>query len=90
MGTGGAEIAVRTADVALMTNDLTRLAFFFHVSRRANAIINQNLALGVVLIALFITLSALGLISPIIAALLHEVSAFAVIINSARLLRVAP
>ncbi len=90
MGTGGAEIAVRTADVALMTNDLTRLAFFFHVSRRATAIINQNLALGVVLIALFITLSALGLVSPIIAALLHEVSAFAVIINSARLLRVAP
>jgi len=90
MGTGGAEIAVRTADVALMTNDLTRLAFFFHVSRRATAIINQNLALGVVLIALFIILSALGLISPIIAALLHEVSAFAVIINSARLLRVTP
>ncbi len=41
MGTGGAEISERTADVALMTNDLTRLAFLFHVSRRTTVIINS-------------------------------------------------
>jgi Cd2+/Zn2+-exporting ATPase len=90
MGSGGAEIAVRTADVALMTNDLSRLAFFFRLSRLATGIINQNLALGAALIALFVTLSTLGLISPVGAAVLHEVSAFAVLLNSARLLRVAP
>lgn len=87
MGAGGAEIAVRTADVALMTNDLSRLAFFFRLSRRATDIINQNLALGAPLIALFVTLSTLGLVSPVGAALLHELSAFVVLLNSARLLR---
>jgi Cd2+/Zn2+-exporting ATPase len=90
MGEGGAEIAVRTADVALMTNDLSRLAFFFRVSRRATAIINQNLALGAALIALFVTLSTLDWVSPVGAAVLHEVSAFAVLLNSARLLRLTP
>ncbi len=89
MSAGGAEIAVRTADVALMTNDLSRLAFFFRLSRRATGIINQNLALGAALIALFVTLSTLGLVSPVGAALLHELSAFVVLLNSARLLRAA-
>ncbi len=55
----------------------------------ATGIINQNLTLGAALIALFVTLSTLGLVSPVGAALLHELSAFIVILNSARLLRVA-
>jgi Cd2+/Zn2+-exporting ATPase len=87
MGVAGSEIAVRTADVALMRNDLTRLAQFFHIARYASRIVNQNLILGILLIALFIVMSAFGWVSPITAAILHEISAFVVILNSARLLR---
>jgi Cd2+/Zn2+-exporting ATPase len=87
MGALGSDVAVKTADVALMGNDLRHLPQFIALSDRTLRIINQNLLWGLAFIALFIALSAFGLVSPIVAALLHEFSAFFVIFNSARLLR---
>ena len=87
MGALGSDVAIKTADVALMGNDLRHLPQFIALSDRTLRIINQNLLWGLVFIALFVALSAFGLISPILAAVLHEFSAFFVIFNSARLLR---
>jgi Zn2+/Cd2+-exporting ATPase len=87
MGALGSDIAIKTADVALMGNDLRHLPRFIALSDRTLRIINQNLLWGLVFIALFVALSAFGFVSPIVAAFLHEFSAFFVIFNSARLLR---
>ena len=56
-------------------------------AQTSERIINQNLLWGLAFIALFVGLSAFGFVSPIVAAFLHEFSAFFVIFNSARLLR---
>ncbi len=87
MGALGSDVAIRTADVALMSGDLARLPQFLHLSKRTVAIINQNLLWGLAFILLFIIGSSLGYISPVMAAILHEFSAFFVIGNSARLLK---
>jgi Cd2+/Zn2+-exporting ATPase len=87
MGALGSDVAIKTADVALMGNDLRHLPHFIALSDRTLKIINQNLLWGLAFIALFVALSAFGLVSPILAAFLHEFSAFFVIFNSARLLR---
>lgn len=87
MGALGNDVTVHTSDVALMSNDLLRLPDFLVLSARTVGIINQNLLCGFAFIALAITLSSLGFISPVAAAFFHEFSAFFVIFNSARLLR---
>jgi Cd2+/Zn2+-exporting ATPase len=78
---------IKTADVALMGSDLRHLPRWIALSDRTLRVINQNLLWGFAFIALFVALSAFGVISPIAAAFLHEFSAFFVIFNSARLLR---
>lgn len=87
MGALGNEVAIATADVALMSHDLRRLADLLVLSRRTIGTINQNLLAGFVLIIGAVTASAAGLVTPIMAAFWHEFSAFFVIFNSARLLR---
>lgn len=87
MGALGNDITVHTSDVALMSGDLRRLADLLVLSARTVGIINQNLLCGFLFIILAITASSLGLVNPVLAAFLHEFSAFFVIFNSARLLR---
>jgi len=87
MGALGSDIAIQTADVTLITSDLRRLPHFIELSRNTLRIINQNMICGLVFIAIAIIFSGLGLISPIAAAFVHELGAFFVIFNSARLLR---
>jgi Cd2+/Zn2+-exporting ATPase len=87
MGALGNDITVHTSDIALMSGDLRRLADLLVLSARTVGIINQNLLCGFLFIILAITASSLGLVNPVLAAFLHEFSAFFVIFNSARLLR---
>ncbi|ATC64493.1 hypothetical protein CMV30_11305 [Nibricoccus aquaticus] len=87
MGALGNDVAIATADVALMNNDLRRIADLIELSHRTVGTINQNLLCGFAFIILAVTLSALGFITPVAAAFFHEFSAFFVIFNSARLLR---
>jgi len=87
MGAAGSDVAINSASIALMSNDLRRLPFLVHLSRKTRSIINQNLLFG----CLFILLGMLGImvgwIHLIMAALLHLVGALVVIFNSARLVR---
>ena len=90
MGALGSDLAIQTADVALMNNDLRRLPALLTLARRTVGIINQNMLCGFVFIAIAVVVSSMGWVSPILAAFIHEFSAFFVILNSARLLRFEP
>ena len=87
MGALGSDVAIQTADIALMSSDLRRVAQFLILSRRTLGIVNQNMLCGFLFIAISVFLSGAGYIPPIAAAFLHEFGAFFVIFNSARLLK---
>ncbi len=87
MGAIGSAVAVESADVALMTNELGRLPEMVRLSRRTRANIHQNVFIAIFSSLGMMALASFGLISPIIGAAVHNVGTFAVIFNSARLLR---
>jgi Zn2+/Cd2+-exporting ATPase len=87
MGAAGSDVAINSATIALMNNDLRRLGFLLRLSRRTVRVIHQNLICGVTFIVAFEILAALGLITPVAGAALHTLAACFVIFNSARLVR---
>jgi Zn2+/Cd2+-exporting ATPase len=87
VGALGSDVAIQTADVALMSGDLRRIPHFLELSARTMRTINQNILCGLVFISVAVLLSGIGLIPPLAAAFVHELGAFFVIFNSARLLR---
>ena len=87
MGAAGSDVAIDSASIALMSNDLNRLPFLIRLSRRVRRVIFQNLLFGVVFVVGGLLLSTFGYISPVSAAVLHNISSFIVIFNSARLVR---
>ena len=87
MGALGSDVAIQTADAALMTEDIGRLPVLLALSRRTLQIIHMNLLAGFVFIVIAIIASSLGWVTPIVAAFIHEFGAFFVLLNSARLLR---
>ncbi len=87
MGAAGSEVAIHSATIALMNNDLRRLPFLVKLSRSTRAVINQNFLFGVLFIIVGLTAAAFGYLNPIIAAILHNVGSLIVIFNSARLVR---
>ncbi len=87
MGAFGSDIAVQSASVALMNNDLRRIPFFIGLSRRTRMLMNQNLAIGLSFITIGVYFAIAGELGPVGAALIHTVSSLLVIFNSARLVR---
>src|SRR6266581_3907292 len=87
MGAAGSEVAIHSATIALMNNDLRRLPFLVKLSRSTRAVINQNFIFGVAFIIDGMTLAALGKVPPALAAVMHTVSSLVVVFNSARLVR---
>jgi Cd2+/Zn2+-exporting ATPase len=87
MGAAGSEVAIHSATIALMNNDLRRLPFLIKLSRDTRAVINQNFLFGVLFIIVGLTAAAFGYVGPIVAAILHNVGSLIVIFNSARLVR---
>jgi len=87
MGAAGSEVAIHSATIALMNNDLRRLPFLVRLSRRTRAVINQNFLFGIVFILGGWTAGAFGYLNPIVAAILHNVGSLIVVFNSARLVR---
>lgn len=87
MGGAGTDVALETADVALMADDLSRLPFAIALSRAAHTIVQQNLwaAFGVVMLLIPATL--FGLASMGMAVLVHEGATVLVVLNALRLLR---
>jgi Zn2+/Cd2+-exporting ATPase len=87
MGAAGSEVAIHSATIALMNNDLRRLPFLVRLSRGTRLVINQNFLLGVLFIIGGLTLAAFGKITPISAAVMQNLGSLLVIFNSARLVR---
>jgi Cd2+/Zn2+-exporting ATPase len=87
MGAAGSEVAIHSATIALMNNDLRRLPFLVKLSRSTRAVINQNFLFGVAFIIGGMTLAALGKVPPVVAAAMHTFSSLIVVFNSARLVR---
>jgi len=85
MGAAGSDVALETADIALMADDLETLPFAVGLSRQTSRIIRQNLwaSLGIVALLIPATLFGLG-IGP--AVLIHEGSTLIVVFNALRLL----
>ena len=87
MGAAGSDVAIHSASIALMNNNLNRIPFLIHLSRKTSRVIKQNVTIGVVFIIAGETFAAMGFLAPIIAAVLHLVSGLVVVFNSARLVR---
>ena len=87
MGAAGSDVAINSASIALMNNDLSRLPFLIRLSRAATKVVWQNLFLGVLFIIVFEILAAFGVITAVLAAVLHTIASGVVIFNSARLVR---
>lgn len=87
MGAMGMEPAIEAADIVLITNNLYQVVFVYALSKKIFSVIQQNLIIGFVIIhGLGITLTFLGLVDPLKAALFHAVSDIMILINSARLI----
>ncbi len=87
MGAMGSDVAINSSSIALMSNNLKKVPFFLSISRLANRIIYQNIALGGIFILLGLIFSGTGIFNPIMAALYHEIGSIIVIFNSARLVK---
>jgi len=87
MGAAGSEVAIHSATIALMNNDLRRLPFLVKLSRSTRTVINQNFLFGVAFIIGGMTLAALGQVPPVLAAVMHTAGSLIVVFNSARLVR---
>jgi Zn2+/Cd2+-exporting ATPase len=86
MGGAGTDVALETADVALMGDDLARLPFAVGLGRATRAIIIQNLGIALGVIGLLIVASLTGVVSIGLAILFHEGSTIVVVLNALRLL----
>jgi len=87
MGAAGSDVAINSASVALMSNNLNRIPFLIRLSRKATAVIWQNLLFGVAFILVTQALAIWGSLKPMMGAFLHTVATTVVIFNSARLVR---
>jgi len=83
----GTDVALETADVTLMTSDLSRLVEVLAISKRCYRVIMFNFWGTIVVDATGIVLAFFGMLAPIIAAVIHVGSELAFILNSARLFR---
>lgn len=85
MGAAGSDVALETADVALMADDLNHLPFAVGLSRKTSRIIRQNLWFSLGMVAFLIPATVLGLQMGA-AVLFHEGSTLLVVFNALRLL----
>ena len=86
MGIAGTDVAIETAEIALLADDLTKLPHLLVLSRQAIRAIKQNLVFSLGVLAGAVGLTIPGILNPVTGALLHELSSIPVIANSARLI----
>ncbi|MCJ7705719.1 MAG: cadmium-translocating P-type ATPase [Desulfobacterales bacterium] len=87
MGAAGTDVAIETADIALMTDELEKIPTAIRLSRKALRVIKENIAFALVFNTVLVFLSAQGWVTMILGAVMHQASSLVVILNSMRLLR---
>ncbi len=90
MGAAGTGVAIETADIALMKDDLLKLPQAVRLARRTVANMRQNIVIALVTVAVLLAGVLLGGVTMAVGMLVHEFSVLAVIINAMRLLRAQP
>ncbi|TYC11293.1 heavy metal translocating P-type ATPase [Bizionia gelidisalsuginis] len=87
MGAAGSDVALETADVALMSDKIESLPFVIALSRASKKIIKQNLWISLGIVAFLVPATLFGFANIGIAVIIHEGSTLLVVINALRLLR---
>jgi Zn2+/Cd2+-exporting ATPase len=90
MGAAGTDVALETADVVLMADDLTKLPYAVALSRRTRRIIRQNLTFALAVITVLVTGTLLGITTLPLGVVGHEGSTIVVVLNGLRLLGGVP
>jgi len=86
MGLAGTDVALETADIGLMADEIERIPQIIDLSRSALRVIRQNVIFSMGMNLLSVVLGGFGIIGPVVGALMHETSALPVLANSARLI----
>jgi Cd2+/Zn2+-exporting ATPase len=87
MGAAGTDVAMETADIVLMADDLSKIPFTLRLARKARTVIIQNFAISIGVMALLVLATfSIGISLPI-AVVGHEGSTLVVVLNGLRLLR---
>lgn len=87
MGISGTDVAMETADIGLMADEIERLPQLLGLSRKTLRVIRQNVIFSMSMNVLSVILGGFGIIGPVFGALMHELSALPVLANSARLIQ---
>ena len=87
MGAIGSDIAINSASIALMNNDLRRIPMLVYLSQKSRMVIIQNFLIGMLFVFGGIALAVFEYLTPIWAAVIQTISTILVIFNSARLVR---
>ncbi|MDG6222594.1 MAG: cation-translocating P-type ATPase [Candidatus Bathyarchaeota archaeon] len=90
MGAAGSDVAVETADVALLGDDLTKVEYAISLSRKAFARMKGNIVYAFIWNIVALSLASFGVLNPVLAVILAEAGCISVVINSALLLLVKP
>lgn len=86
MGLAGTDVALETADIGLMADEIERIPQIIDLSRSALRVIRQNVIFSMGMNLLSVVLGGFGIIGPVVGALMHETSALPVLANSVRLI----
>ena len=87
MGSTGIDVTLETADIVLAGEDLSKIADLIRLSRRAARVIRQNFVWAFGFNAVAVSLAGMGVVGPVLGAIMHHVSSTFVVSNSLRLLR---
>ncbi|MDR1479504.1 MAG: cation-translocating P-type ATPase [Planctomycetaceae bacterium] len=87
MGKVGSDLTIDAADVVLMGDDLSKMPFLLKLARKTRAKIIGNIWISMSINAIAIVLATLGLIGPVVGALVHNAGSIAVILNASLLLK---
>ncbi len=83
MGAVGTDVALETADIVLMNDDISKLPFLVQLSRRMLKTIKWNIAFGMIFNAVAVLASGGGLLTPIMGAVVHNIGSVLVVLSSA-------
>ena len=83
MGAVGTDVALETADIVLMNDDVAKIPFLIHLGRRMLKVIKWNIAFGIAFNAFAVLASGGGYLTPIMGAIVHNIGSVLVVISSA-------
>ena len=83
MGGVGTDIALETADIVLMHDDISKLPFLVQLSRRTLKTIKWNIAFGLIFNVVAVLASGGGFLTPIMGAVVHNIGSVLVVLSSA-------